>query len=226
MERKKKKEWDEYDIFILMQQKDKIPKWKRILDYTLIIILSPILLIIGAGIALSIKLSSHGPILFCQQRIGLNGKEFTCYKFRTMHRNANAKIHHNYVRQLIEKEIPMIKLDIRGDTRLLFFGATLRATGLDELPQLINVLCGDMSIVGPRPCTLYEYKLYAPRDYKRFSVAPGLTGLWQVSGKNKTTFKHMIHLDIEYSQHFSIWLDLKIILKTFPTLIKQCLNIH
>jgi lipopolysaccharide/colanic/teichoic acid biosynthesis glycosyltransferase len=105
---------------------------------------------------------------------------------------------------------------------LIPFGAKLRAMGLDELPQLINVLRGEMSLVGPRPCIPYEYEMYEAWQRRRFDAAPGLTGLWQVSGKNRTTFSQMIHLDIEYSQRANLWLDLKIILKTVPALITQC----
>ena len=118
----------------------------------------------------------------------------------------------------------MTKLDSRRDPRLIPFGAALRATGLDELPQLINVLRGEMSIVGPRPCIPYEYELYEPWQRQRFNAVPGLTGLWQVSGKNRTTFTEMIRLDIEYSQRQSVGLDLKIVLKTLPALWQQCLD--
>jgi lipopolysaccharide/colanic/teichoic acid biosynthesis glycosyltransferase len=116
----------------------------------------------------------------------------------------------------------MKKLDASNDPRLIPFGAALRASGLDELPQLINVLRGEMSIVGPRPCIPYEYENYEPWQRKRFDAVPGLTGLWQVSGKNSTTFNQMIHLDIEYSERSSLALDLKIILKTLPAILEQC----
>jgi lipopolysaccharide/colanic/teichoic acid biosynthesis glycosyltransferase len=97
----------------------------------------------------------------------------------------------------------------------------LRASGLDELPQLINVLRGEMSVVGPRPCIRYEYELYEPWQRARFNAVPGLTGLWQVSGKNRTTFEEMVRLDIEYAQHRTLWMDLKIILKTLPAIWGQ-----
>ena len=102
--------------------------------------------------------------------------------------------------------------------------ARLRATGLDELPQMLNVLRGEMSLVGPRPCIPYEFEMYEPWQRRRFDAAPGLTGLWQVSGKNRTTFAQMVHLDIEYSQRSNLGLDLKIILKTVPALVIQCLD--
>jgi lipopolysaccharide/colanic/teichoic acid biosynthesis glycosyltransferase len=116
----------------------------------------------------------------------------------------------------------MTKLDRRKDPRLIPLGASLRAIGLDELPQIINVLRGEMSLVGPRPCIPYEYELYEPWQQRRFDALPGLTGLWQVSGKNRTTFNQMIRLDIEYAERASLWLDLKIILKTLPALCLQC----
>jgi exopolysaccharide production protein ExoY len=118
----------------------------------------------------------------------------------------------------------MQKMDSRGDSRIIPFGLFLRASGLDELPQLINVLRGEMSLVGPRPCLPYEYDEYLPWQKERFGVVPGLTGFWQVSGKNKTTFVEMIHLDIKYAKNKTLWWDLKIILMTIPALISQMLE--
>ena len=115
----------------------------------------------------------------------------------------------------------MAKMDSMGDPRLIRFGAILRATGLDELPQLINVLRGEMSLVGPRPCLPYEFDLYEPWQHERFDTLPGLTGLWQVRGKNKTTFTEMIHMDIEYARMNSLFLDLQIMAATFGTLAAQ-----
>ena len=116
----------------------------------------------------------------------------------------------------------MTKLDAQNDPRLIPMGSLLRATGLDELPQLLNVLRGEMSIVGPRPCLPYEYELYDAQERRRFNAVPGLTGLWQVSGKNRTTFDRMIQLDIEYSERRNLWLDVQIILQTLPALWRQC----
>jgi lipopolysaccharide/colanic/teichoic acid biosynthesis glycosyltransferase len=138
--------------------------------------------------------------------------------------NADAGSHRDHARQLINSEAPMVKLDASRDPRLIPLGAALRASGLDELPQLLNVLRGEMSIVGPRPCIPYEYDLYEPWQRRRFDAVPGLTGLWQVSGKNRTTFVQMIRLDIEYSQRSSLWLDIGIIFKTLPALWSQCLE--
>ena len=201
-----------------------LPVWKRLLDLAFIVAVSPALLILGAGVALLVMCGSRGPVFFRQRRVGYKGREFTCYKFRTMQVDAETASHRDHFRQLMESEVPMTKLDARSDPRLIPLGAALRATGLDELPQLINVLRGEMSLVGPRPCIPYEYEHYQPWQRRRFDAVPGLTGLWQVSGKNRTTFNEMIRLDIEYSERVSLWLDLKIILKTLPALWQQCLD--
>lgn len=201
-----------------------LPTWKRLLDFMLILALAPGLLLLAGVVALVVLCGSRGPILFRQQRVGHRGREFTCYKFRTMHVDAETDLHRGHATQLIKSETPMTKLDTCRDPRLIPFGACLRATGLDELPQLINVLRGEMSLVGPRPCIPYEYALYEPWQRRRFAAVPGLTGLWQVSGKNRTTFNQMIRLDIEYAERMSLGLDLVIILKTLPALLRQCLE--
>jgi len=201
-----------------------LPLWKRALDFVIILVLTPALLMLGSIVALVIMGGSSGPILFRQRRVGRQGREFTCYKFRTMNVGAETDSHRGHATQLIKSETPMTKLDTRRDPRLIPFGAALRATGLDELPQLINVLRGEMSIVGPRPCIPYEYELYEPWQRRRCDAVPGLTGLWQVSGKNRTTFNQMVRLDIEYSERSSFWLDVTIILKTLPALWRQCLE--
>jgi lipopolysaccharide/colanic/teichoic acid biosynthesis glycosyltransferase len=203
-------------------QGEGLPAWKRTLDFAIILLLAPAILFVGCAVALLIKLGSRGPIFFRQQRVGYKGSEFICFKFRTMHVNADTDKHRDHTRDLINSEAPMIKLDGHGDSRLIPLGAALRAAGLDELPQLINVLRGEMSVVGPRPCIPYEYELYQSWQRRRFDAVPGLTGLWQVSGKNRTTFNEMINLDIEYSRRMSLWLDLKIIFKTLPALWGQC----
>lgn len=201
-----------------------LPLWKRALDFVIILILAPALLMFGGIVALMVFCGSSGPIFFRQRRVGHKGREFICYKFRTMHVNAETDSHRGHATHLIKSEKPMTKLDTHRDPRLIPLGAALRATGLDELPQLINVLRGEMSIVGPRPCIPYEYELYEPWQRRRFDAVPGLTGLWQVSGKNRTTFNEMIRLDIEYSERSSLWLDIAIISKTLPALWRQCLD--
>jgi lipopolysaccharide/colanic/teichoic acid biosynthesis glycosyltransferase len=201
-----------------------LPLWKRILDCAIILILSPALMVVGAAVALLIKYGSQGPVLFRQQRVGYKGRLFLCYKFRTMRVDAKTDLHRNHTCELICAGAPMTKLDATGDPRLIPFGALLRVSGLDELPQLINVLLGEMSIVGPRPCIPYEYELYEPWQRQRLNAIPGLTGLWQVSGKNRTTFNQMVRFDIEYSEGSSLWLDLKIIAKTLPALWTQYMD--
>ncbi len=195
--------------------------WKRGLDCLLILLCAPGLLLIGGAVALIVRVGSPGPVLFRQRRIGHRGREFTCFKFRTMKAGAETDLHRRHTRQLIQSSTPMQKLDIRHDPRLVPLGRLLRAGGLDELPQLINVLRGEMSLVGPRPCIPYEYELYEPRHKRRFEAVPGLTGLWQVSGKNRTTFDEMINLDIYYAEHASLWLDLRILLRTPAALFGQ-----
>lgn len=191
------------------------------LDVVLILLASPVLLPLMFLIGLVIRSVSAGPILFKQERIGYLGKRFLCYKFRTMHVNADTGIHQGHLNQLMNSDAPMTKMDSRGDPRIIRFGRLLRSSGLDELPQIINVLRGEMSLVGPRPCVSYEYEKYLPWQRERFNTVPGLTGLWQVSGKNKTTFTEMIQLDIRYARSKNLWLDLKIILLTVPTLLLQ-----
>ena len=137
---------------------------------------------------------------------------------------ADTTMHQGHLHHLMNSNTPMMKMDSRGDPRIIPFGLFLRASGLDELPQLINVLRVEMSLVGPRPCLPYEYDKYLPWQKERFGTVPGLTGLWQVSGKNKTTFVEMIQLDIKYAKNKSLWWDLKIILMTIPALIIQMLE--
>lgn len=202
--------------------KGPLPLWKRALDVTLILLLGPGLLLIGTMISLLIKLGSPGPIFFRQKRVGYKGSEFVCLKFRTMRVDAEADSHRRHTQELIRSQTPMTKLDERRDPRLIPLGSILRVSGLDELPQLLNVLKGEMSLVGPRPCIPYECEAYEPWHWQRFDAVPGLTGLWQVSGKNRTTFDQMVRLDIEYSQRMNLWLDLKIVFKTIPALWGQC----
>jgi lipopolysaccharide/colanic/teichoic acid biosynthesis glycosyltransferase len=198
-----------------------VPLWKRALDICCVLFVGPTLLPMLLLIAIAIKLGSKGPVLFRQERIGLFGERFIILKFRTMIPGADTAVHETLAATLIESNTPMTKLDARGDPRITPFGRLLRVTGLDELPQLINVLRGEMSFVGPRPCLPSENNMYLPWQRERFLTPPGLTGLWQVSGKNRTTFNEMIDLDIQYVRERSLWLDLKIILKTIPAVIAE-----
>jgi lipopolysaccharide/colanic/teichoic acid biosynthesis glycosyltransferase len=197
------------------------PVWKRGLDILGaglgLVILFPVFLFIGAFI----KIVSPGPVFYKQTRVGFRKKLFTCWKFRTMKAEADTTTHKKYLQALIKNENEcMIKLD-DSDARIIPCGKILRKTGLDELPQLINILLGDMSLVGPRPCTVYEAREYRIWQHRRFDNKPGLTGLWQVSGKNKTTFVEMIRLDIGYGISKSLLKDLWIMIRTFPAVCGQ-----
>ena len=198
-----------------------VPRWKRILDITCFIWSLPLLIPLSALIALTIKIVSPGPVLFRQERTGHLGLPFMCLKFRTMKVNADTSVHQAYLTRLMTSNAPMTKLDMSGDPRLIPGGSLLRSLGLDELPQLINVLRGEMSFVGPRPCLPYEYQNYLSRHRRRCETLPGLTGLWQISGKNRTTFEEMIDLDLRYVASKSLLLDLKIVALTIPALILQ-----
>ena len=141
-----------------------------------------------------------------------------------MQANAETQTHEYYFRELMEVDRPMTKLDAYGDPRLAPFGRFLRASGLDELPQILNVVCGEMSLVGPRPCTPNEFAHYEPWQRERVNGLPGMTGYWQVNGKNKTTFNEMIAMDLFYLENMSILLDLKIMLKTGAVIARQLLE--
>jgi lipopolysaccharide/colanic/teichoic acid biosynthesis glycosyltransferase len=182
-------------------------------------ILLPFFVMVG----LYIKIVSPGPILFRQKRVGYARREFTFYKFRTMHYNNNEGVHSHHAKDFINSDKPMTKLD-SIDPRIIPGGRILRKLAIDELPQILNILKGDMSLVGPRPCIPYEAREYLQWHAGRFSVLPGLTGLWQVSGKNRLTFQQMIRLDIEYERRMSPLFDLWIILKTFPTVAGLALD--
>jgi lipopolysaccharide/colanic/teichoic acid biosynthesis glycosyltransferase len=197
-----------------------VPRWKRWLDVSLITVATPALAPVMSAIAILIKLVSSGPLLFRQRRIGLDGVVFECFKFRTMHVDALTSVHEQHLAELIKSNRPMSKLDAH-DPRLIPFGRFLRAAGLDELPQLFNVLRGEMSLVGPRPCTPGEYEAYTNVQRKRFGTLPGLTGLWQVNGKNRSTFNEMIVLDIRYLKTQCLWLDLGIMLRTPMVILQQ-----
>jgi len=198
-----------------------MPGWKRTIDVTCCLLALPVFALIALVVTIVIKIVSPGPVFFSQPRVGHRQRRFMCYKFRTMLVGADSLIHQMHCDDLIHSNAPLVKMDARSDSRVIPGGWLLRASGLDELPQLINVLRGDMSLVGPRPCVSYECDRFLPWQQERFSAVPGLTGLWQVSGKNRTTFQEMLHLDIHYARNISWWLDLKIILMTIPALFLQ-----
>lgn len=197
-----------------------VPRWKRVLDITVIAMGAPAWLPLMLGISAGIKCLSRGPVLFRQERVGLGGRRFVCLKFRSMHTGAKTVAHEKHLSELIQSNRPMTKLDGR-DPRLIPLAWVLRSTGLDELPQLFNVLRGEMSLVGPRPCTPQEYGAYSKAQRTRSGTLPGLTGLWQVSGKNRTTFNEMIDLDICYARTLCLTLDLAIMLRTPVALMVQ-----
>lgn len=196
------------------------PRWKRALDVSCILISSILWGPVCLLLVLYIKLVSPGPALFKQERVGLGGRSFRCFKFRTMKLNADTVVHQQHLAHLLTSNQPMQKLDA-ADPRLIPGGLWIRSLGLDELAQLFNVLRGDMSLVGPRPCLRYEYELFHPEQRRRCDTLPGLTGLWQVNGKNRTTFERMIELDLAYVVHKSLWLDVKILSQTFGAVAIQ-----
>ena len=183
---------------------------KRLLDVLASFLLLLATLPVQVVAALAIKLHDGGPIFFRQERVGKDGQEFFVWKFRTMIVNATKMGLGNPVAV--------------DDHRITRVGRFLRDLGLDELPQLINVLRGEMSLIGPRPCIPYEAEEYLRWHSRRFDITPGMTGLWQVSGKNKTTFKEMIRLDIKYGVERSFLLDTIILLKTPIVVLSQSLG--
>jgi len=204
----------------------RVPFWKRILDCTLVLLSAPVWLPLGAAIAAWVKLVSPGPALFRQERIGHLGVRFLCLKFRTMKVNADSTVHREHLNHLVASNQPMRKLDASGDSRLIPGGLWLRALGVDELPQILNVLRGEMSLVGPRPCTAYEHEMFQPRHRQRCRTLPGLTGLWQVKGKNRTMFEKMMELDLAYVESKSLLLDLKILAGTLPAILLQVWDVQ
>ena len=177
-----------------------------------------------AAIAIWIKLDSKGDVFFRQERVGMDWRVFLCYKFRSMHADADERVHREaYQRNIAGDESANAGDDdapvygkVKNDPRVTRAGRLLRRTSLDELPQLFNVLFGDMSVVGPRPPIAYEVEAYEPWQRKRLDMKPGITGLWQVSGRNRLTFEEMVRTDLFYIENWSLWLDLKIILLTLP----------
>jgi lipopolysaccharide/colanic/teichoic acid biosynthesis glycosyltransferase len=198
-----------------------VPSWKRMLDCTLVLLSAPIWLPISVVVAIWVKMVSPGPFLFRQERIGHMGGRFRILKFRTMKVNADTTVHREHLNKLMSSNQPMKKLDNTGDSRLIPGGLWLRTLGLDELPQLLNVLRGEMSLVGPRPTTPYEYEMFQPNYRQRCQTLPGLTGLWQVNGKNRTTFERMMELDLTYVANKSLFMDIKILAGTVPAILLQ-----
>lgn len=192
---------------------------KRIIDVIfsvfLLLILSPFFIFIS----LLIKLSSKGPVFYKTEVVGKDGKKFTWYKFRTMTYGNHSDVHKDHLEKIIKENRSVRK--IHSDDRITGIGSLLRKYSLDELPQLINVIAGDMTLIGPRPCLPYEYEWMDYWHKRRFKVTPGLSGLWQILGRNKSdvSFNDSLVMDLYYVDNISFWLDLKIFLKTIPVVI-------
>ena len=200
---------------------------KRLFD----IVASLLVMIVGfpflLAVSLLIKLTSRGPVLFSQQRVGEHGRVFTLFKFRTMRAGSDDSIHREFTRSFIEGRMSNSSLDekspsiykLTNDPRITPIGNFLRKTSLDELPQFLNILRGEMAIVGPRPPLQYELEYYEEWHKLRLEVKPGLTGLWQVSGRSSVPFNEMVKLDLYYIEHWTLLLDLKIMLRTIPVML-------
>ncbi len=203
---------------------------KRLLDLIgaslALLLASPVMLLV----ALAIKRDSRGPVLFGQERIGTGGQRFRVLKFRTMYHGVSDAAHRELVTKMLQGEEASAAhvgrdgeraFKLTNDARVTRVGRWLRRHSLDELPQLINVLRGEMSLVGPRPPLPYEFEQYEHWQFHRLQARPGMTGLWQVSGRNRLSYRQMCELDLEYVRRWSLWLDLKILLKTVPVVLSN-----
>lgn len=198
----------------------------RVLDVLIalaaLIVLSPLM----AVIAVLVRLTSPGPVLFRQVRVGYLERPFVLLKFRTMYADCDDKVHREYVTRMLTEDSLSCRQDglfkLADDRRITRLGAFLRGTSLDELPQLVNVLQGDMSLVGPRPALAWEVPLYKHHHYRmRFQVRPGITGLWQVRGRSRLSMNEALELDVEYAKRRSLSMDLWILLMTIPAVIAR-----
>lgn len=209
---------------------------KRLLDLTAtsfgLVLLSPLLLLI----AIAIKLDSKGPVFFVQERVGARRKRregrdvwelivFRCYKFRSMFDRCDQSPHKKYIAEFCaadgepESVASSASFKLRDDERVTRVGRVLRNTSLDEFPQLINVMSGEMSLVGPRPVPVYEVEMYGSNHYERLAATPGVTGLWQIKGRGRAHFAQMVELDADYVRRCSFWLDLEILVLTIPAVL-------
>lgn len=204
------------------------PMWQRAFKRTVDIVSSLLVLTLGAPVlvflALAVKLSSPGPVFFRQVRLGRDGKPFTFYKFRSMHHKNDDAAHRDFARNFISGDMAeggdQTVFKMVRDPRITGIGRFLRRSSLDELPQFYNVLRGEMSLVGPRPPISYELEHYQDWHKDRLKVKPGLTGLWQVSGRSSVGFDEMVMLDLYYIGHWNLKLDLKIMARTVPVMVK------
>jgi lipopolysaccharide/colanic/teichoic acid biosynthesis glycosyltransferase len=199
---------------------------KRLVDLVgagvALVLTAPVLLVAWAAV----RLTSPGPVLFRQERVGHGGTGFVLLKFRTMYVDTDDSIHRAYVTRMLTEGAPerggdrgLFKLE--QDPRVTRVGDLLRRTSIDELPQLFNVLRGEMSLVGPRPCLPWERDLYNERDLRRFDVLPGITGLWQVSGRSTLSMRQALDMDVDYAEHQSMTLDVSILARTVPSLLRS-----
>jgi exopolysaccharide biosynthesis polyprenyl glycosylphosphotransferase len=202
------------DLPVLRLHEEKAPTsglfWKRALDVAVSTVTLLVAAPLMAAIALAIKMASPGPVLYRAKRVGLKGRRFVCYKFRTMVTNADGL--KDGLRGCNEREGPCFK--IAADPRITHVGRLLRRYSLDELPQLWNVVRGEMSLVGPRPHPLDDFEQYRLDHLRRLDVTPGITGLWQVSARDDPSFRRNMALDLEYIEYWSFWMDLRILCRT------------
>jgi len=210
-----------------MTRTGRMTTWRttpRVLDVVLaalgLVVLAPMMAVVAAVVAGT----SRGPVLFKQVRLGQHGRSFVMYKFRTMYVDSDDRLHRDYVRRLLQE--PAVSTasaeglyKLVDDPRITPVGRLLRTSSLDELPQLFNVLRGEMSLVGPRPVLPWEAELFSPRHHKRFLVRPGLTGLWQTSGRNQLTMTQALDLDVQYVEEQCLRLDLAILFRTIPVVL-------
>lgn len=204
---------------------------KRAMDLLLAPLILLVLLPLLLCIAVLVKLDSRGPVLFVQQRVGSRRRcaddrtvweavRFQCYKFRSMVQNADESLHQTHIQAFVEEQLdPTRTVKLADDPRITRIGRILRRTSLDELPQLLNVVKGEMSLVGPRPVPIYEAAAYTDWHRERLTALPGITGLWQVKGRGRVSFTEMIRMDIAYARNQSLWLDIKLLLSTIPAVL-------
>jgi lipopolysaccharide/colanic/teichoic acid biosynthesis glycosyltransferase len=204
---------------------------KRVIDLTLAAFLAVVSLPLVVLVAILIKRDSPGPVLFVQERVGARRRRsqrgpavwevthFKVYKFRSMIQNASESLHQAHTLAFVEERLAATEIKLTEDPRVTRIGRLLRRTSLDEWPQLLNVLKGEMSLVGPRPVPVYEAAAYSDWHWERLAALPGITGWWQVHGRGRVTFSQMIRMDVEYVRHQSLWLDIKILFATIPAVV-------
>jgi len=197
--------------------------WQRLVKRVLDVVLASVTLLILAPVfvlvALWVRIDSRGPVIFRQERIGLGGKPFEMLKFRSMVANADPAVHRAFLASQANNPSNFNYFKVQGDPRITRAGRIIRKTSLDELPQLINVIRGDMSLVGPRPDVEYSLEQYEPHHHRRFDVLPGITGLWQVSGRSTVSLQEMLELDVGYVDTWSLSGDLWLLVKTIPEVV-------